>query len=301
MRSVDKSAVQSPGSLERKNGRAAREYAASEAVYLHGAEAEVVEFKAYKNEDVKNALEELFFKKCAYCECFYAINQPVDVEHFRPKGAIKGDEAHPGYWWLAMKWENLLPSCIDCNRRRKHKLFDFESPDEDIDAEEVRNLEEGSAGKKDIFPIDGVRAKNPNDDLLREKALLLQPCIDEPTEHLVFSIHGHWATVAPRTLDDGSWDPKGKASIEVYGLNRISLVQARTEKLMKLKRDGEYLDFFLTTATRDDLPEDIRDEHIKKAEQTIEALNRQAAPDSPFSEVARVYIAFLKTKIEVEF
>ncbi|MEF9674035.1 hypothetical protein QNM99_25505 [Pseudomonas sp. PCH446] len=43
----------------------------------------------------------------------------MDVEHYRPKGAVSEDASHPGYWWVAMDWDNLLPSCIDCNRKRK--------------------------------------------------------------------------------------------------------------------------------------------------------------------------------------
>jgi hypothetical protein len=27
---------------------------------------------------------------------------------------------HPGYYWLAYEWTNLLPSCYDCNSFRRH-------------------------------------------------------------------------------------------------------------------------------------------------------------------------------------
>ncbi len=49
--------------------------------------------------------------------------RPVDVEHYRPKNAV-ADTEHEGYWWLAMDWTNLLPSCIDCNRKRNQKAPD---------------------------------------------------------------------------------------------------------------------------------------------------------------------------------
>lgn len=76
------------------------------------------EFKIYKAAAIKAELDKLFHGKCAYCERFFASGAPVDVEHYRPKGGVEGDTTHRGYWWLAMEWSNLLPSCIDCNRRR---------------------------------------------------------------------------------------------------------------------------------------------------------------------------------------
>ncbi|WP_314961798.1 hypothetical protein [Bradyrhizobium cosmicum] len=71
-------------------------------------------FQAYKAEGVKKRLEELFHGKCAYCESLYASQAPVDVEHYRPKGRVKDEHAHPGYWWLASEWTNLLPASITC-------------------------------------------------------------------------------------------------------------------------------------------------------------------------------------------
>jgi hypothetical protein len=71
--------------------------------------------------------------KCAYCESVILNTHPGEVEHFRPKGRVRGRDGkvekvtiggaeteHPGYWWLAYAWSNLLPCCIDCNRRRQH-------------------------------------------------------------------------------------------------------------------------------------------------------------------------------------
>src|SRR5829696_5580783 len=76
---------------------------------------------------MKKALFEGFNNKCAYCED-NLLSQPGDVEHFRPKRAVtdendnpvlwspRSKKKHPGYYWLAYHWENLLPSCNDCNR-----------------------------------------------------------------------------------------------------------------------------------------------------------------------------------------
>src|SRR5437773_1131234 len=70
--------------------------------------------KLYKRE--KDVLIAASNNKCAYCETkIGGVDQPGDVEHFRPKGRIidesgkpvmiKDDEGndipHPGYYWLA--------------------------------------------------------------------------------------------------------------------------------------------------------------------------------------------------------
>jgi hypothetical protein len=78
-------------------------------------------------------LKKLFSGKCAYCETFIEQNHPGAVEHFRPKGAVSDEDFnvvrigsganqinHPGYYWLAYEWLNLLPACYDCNTFRYH-------------------------------------------------------------------------------------------------------------------------------------------------------------------------------------
>ena len=47
---------------------------------------------------MKRRLDLLFHGKCAYCETFYSASAPVDVEHYRPKGAVSEDPSHPGYY-----------------------------------------------------------------------------------------------------------------------------------------------------------------------------------------------------------
>lgn len=80
-------------------------------------------------------LERLFFGKCAYCETRF-VRSSGHAEHFRPKGSVLierkprrravcelplppespcGSIAHPGYFWLAYHWQNLVPACEYCN------------------------------------------------------------------------------------------------------------------------------------------------------------------------------------------
>ena len=45
------------------------------------------------------------------------------MEHYRPKARVSTEQGDkPGYYWLAARWENLLPSCTDCNSPRKQVM-----------------------------------------------------------------------------------------------------------------------------------------------------------------------------------
>lgn len=157
------------------------------------------DFKIYRQRSVKEALTELFYGKCAYCEAKIGMSAPIDVELFRPKASVVESPDHPGYWWLAMVWENLLASCADCNRVRLH--------------EGVRT------GKANRFPLvdEKKRAFTPDAKLSDEEPLLLDPCNDYPEQHLVFEVTG-------RVVSDTE---RGNTTIAVVGLNRPFLVEAR--------------------------------------------------------------------------
>ena len=206
------------------------------------------EYGRYKSADVKTALDFLFHGKCAYCESPYDTTQPVDVEHYRPKGSVE-DSEHAGYWWLAMDWANLLPSCIDCNRRRKQKVLDLpDTPDlPTADAAARLRTVEFNTGKKDAFPLqdEGTRMVDEGDPSLldNEARLLLDPTRDDPDKHLIFdTIDGtengdgwvSWVRPVPGETP-GSVSSVGTMSIKVYGLNRMGLVQARSRLLLELE------------------------------------------------------------------
>lgn len=227
-------------------------------------------FRVYKDASVEEQLHELFHGKCAYCESFYFSTAPVDTEHFRPKGRLQEDQDHGGYWWLAATWDNLLPSCINCNRRSGQIT-------PNLTAQMVRLVKGGSrfsdfteeqSGKHDSFPILGTRATESTRDLSSEYPLLLDPCRDNPSEHLRFYIDRDnlIGLVLPKFRDDaglplgdieGAKDKlkaeieqarkdklsvKGAMSIHTYGLNRLGLVQDRTRVLRHLK----YLEWMVT-------------------------------------------------------
>jgi len=88
-------------------------------------------------------LKNVFHDKCAYCETLILRFDP-HAEHYRPKGNVrivlngKAIEAvvsdftatspmntmpHPGYFWLAYHWSNLVPACSGCNSKGKVDFY----------------------------------------------------------------------------------------------------------------------------------------------------------------------------------
>ena len=182
------------------------------------------DFKVYKATDVKDALHRIFFGKCAYCESRYAGTQPMDVEHWRPKGEVHLDDGTklPGYYWLAATWTNLLPSCIDCNRERNQY--------------DARAQKETKLGKANRFPVSNVHLVStvnvhpheldPENDGGDEDPLLLNPCNENPEEYFQFDSEDG---IVRSRLINGQPIQKAETSIMVYGLNRRELVLDRLE------------------------------------------------------------------------
>ena len=177
----------------------------------------------YKRAAIRDALNAAFGFKCAYCESRYGGTQPVDVEHYRPKGEVitpTGTSIKPGYYWLAATWDNLLPSCIDCNRQRKHTGRDGV----------VRSL-----GKGNNFPLaeERDRVAGPQADVTRERPLLLSPYADRPERHLEFLANGVLRP-SPSTADADEEDARGRATIDVAGLNRPQLADDRAGHALRI-------------------------------------------------------------------
>lgn len=284
------------------------------------------EFTAYKLAAVKAELERLFHGKCAYCESRYDYMAPVDVEHYRPKGKVQEEKDHDGYWWLAADWTNLLPSCIDCNRKRRQ-------PTPKPSANLLEMVETGtgtritSTGKKDSFPLaeGSIRATTAARELTGEKPLLIDPAKDDPNQSLDFaydpavgaslvfptgsrSLNPVGIDITPvevaTAAGDASSDLRGAVSIHVYGLNRLALVQARTRVVRRL--------IFLETVV-DDLDEIIgeieglsgvtsqkKDGILSKIELLQDRIIREMAdmakPTAEHSAVAKSWLAEFKER-----
>ncbi len=104
MISIKKDLTAIPSSLNSNltNQRRNEHIAASQ--YLKGSKYD----SRYKMKDIKKALYDLYYGKCAFCE--YAPSES-HVEHFRPKDS---------YWWLAYSWDNLIFACPKCNKAKNN-------------------------------------------------------------------------------------------------------------------------------------------------------------------------------------
>ncbi len=59
---------------------------------------------------IKKQLLKMSHNKCSYCECSIGKSgREVHVDHFKPK------KQYPD---LVMEWENLLPACAHCNKKK---------------------------------------------------------------------------------------------------------------------------------------------------------------------------------------
>jgi hypothetical protein len=164
----------------------------------------------------------VFAEKCAYCEGRVNPQSVGAAEHWRPKSAVSvRDEdgkakrverdgvPHPGYYWLAYDWRNLVPVCSGCNTGK---------------------------GKGAQFPIEGEYVFGPDEclgieDLDQvEQPLLLHPFDGgwrDPSLHLTFDELG-----IPHPLEGSKY---GAASIAVFHLGRESLNEDRRRHYKHLR------------------------------------------------------------------
>ena len=134
------------------------------------------------------------------------------IEHYRPKARVSTEKGNqPGYYWLAAHWQNLLPSCTDCNSPRRQEIAGVPV----------------TVGKGDQFPIanEDKRARDIGEES-NERRLLLHPYLDRPERHLEFAEEG----IVRARLTSGRESPKAVKSIAVYALQRPKLVDARKER-----------------------------------------------------------------------
>ena len=162
---------------------------------------------------VRGALGKIFHDKCGYCE-YSLARTDSNVEHYRPKSRVSQAPHHPGYYWLAYEWSNLLAACTYCNQLRR-----------DPPGWQVAGGTRAS-GKADSFPLldEEKRAQSPSDDISLEVPLLLNPTVDEPSEHMTFDPLGY-----PVAKSD-----MGESSISIYHLNSRRLNKDRQRVIARV-------------------------------------------------------------------
>lgn len=180
----------------------------------------------------KNGVAPPFRGKCVYCESRHGV---LDIEHFRPKNSVTDASrapapdgtarAHPGYYWLAYDLDNLMVACRDCN----------------------------TGWKGDQFPLEDeqCRAWASTDDLAREKPMLINPLVEEPSEHLTVDL-------ATGVLEKKS--PRGDRVIKLLGLNERDLPDKRRRLIMDVMASWtKWLDPQSTPAQKSEALECLRE------------------------------------------
>ncbi len=274
---IDRSKVAAPKVLTDPDSPGKKEHIRAIDYYAkHLDQKKTFPFKIYKSLEVTDALDELFHHKCAYCESKYGATQKVAVEHYRPKGSVlmNGQLNKRGYYWLASDWDNLLASCTDCNSPRKQKVYG-------ANAEVL--------GKGIEFPIEDEahRATNPGEET-QEHPLLINPCCDDPDNHLVFDVTtDDEVIVRPALKPTGEESPIGKETIRVYGLQRLGLVWARRDRIKLIRAQITRLNKITVRLNKNPGDQSITDE----MESEMLILQQLLEDDQPYVGMARQYVA----------
>lgn len=158
----------------------------------------------YKYRDVKEALFELYHKKCAFCE--QRVEAP-HVEHFRPKNK---------YYWLAYSWDNLLIACSTCNSIKGDRFaFEGEEYNFVFDSENAYKTIHSSCAELDEI----------------EKPLLVNPEVEDLTAELIFNEKGGVRSDHPRVAH----------TIKECGLSRHDLMYQRKKLLDTFEKRIEFI------------------------------------------------------------
>lgn len=195
-----------PGTLRTKGNireqQHCAQFDANPAEFLSGAWTFLYDDAVYTAKPVKRRLVEIHHYKCCYCEKQFRKSEQLDVEHFRPKGAVQQSVGQnlekPGYYWLVYRWENLLLSCRVCNRQYKKAFFPLADPMERAQPH-LRNVE-------------------------AEKPLFIDPASVDPRLHIRFEDD------APIGLTE-----EGRETILRIGLTRTNLRDDRLARLAQIK------------------------------------------------------------------
>lgn len=158
----------------------------------------------YAHKKVKTALIAMQAGKCFLCESSVTHVAHGDVEHFRPKAAVRPDRdaplESPGYYWLAYDWDNLFLACQKCNQSFKRNLFPLLNPDE--------------------------RARSSSDPIERERPVFIDPAREDPAELIGFRAE------VPYAIDGNE---RASKTIAWLGLDRDPLNAERSRRYRALE------------------------------------------------------------------
>ena len=271
---------QEPTSEEWQEWRRKCDVARDEMIesFENGQKPEVTDlYKDSRMQSVDKSGKAPFYGKCVYCESHITVNHPGDIEHWRPKNRVTDETGdvikietedgttvqHPGYYWLAYEWRNLLFACIDCNRPSKARTHGR------------------LIGKRDQFPVSGFRATKMGEES-QESPILLNPVEEDPDAHLAVDDMG---IIIAKT-------DRGQKCIDIFGLNaREALVYERRECIENTKSRIQSMILKMLTASRQ------HDEVVAMRElsEKVEEVDSGAAP---FSACGRLALHEFRNKLE---
>lgn len=221
-----------------------------------------------------------FGDKCWYSEA-PRIGTDFNIDHFRPKGAVKKSKRiyasqmthgksqnHPGYWWLAFEAKNYRYSCQYANQPRDN------------------------GGKHDYFPLidETTRIWGPCSLAahIHEQVQLLDPCEVADVELISFEKDPGAAQSRFEKATDPIKYERVKISAKCYNLNHKTVKDERLKVIKAVNSDLTLLETIWS------LPQNYK---LMMQNSVDDAENRLVAAcdrKSPFSAAA---VAFVRTKI----
>jgi uncharacterized protein (TIGR02646 family) len=282
MRRLDRGQVAAPASLSGPSAAVGNEISAGVAYYATWEVGNTAfAFSQYRGDDVKAALRKLSGGNCAYCESKVGAVGADEVEHYRPKGGVEEDPSHPGYWWLAHDWQNLLPTCRDCNKSLRQHIVTPGMTREEVEAL-LAHYPSLSHGKANQFAVLGLRATSAASNLADEDPLLIDPCRQDPQEHLTWDFSAELTLIEARPAG-ASLSPYGRYTIKACALNRAQLVLDRIGPMRQMR--------LLRTVILEQLerwsgnvPE------LQAILQTVEVLKGFSNADQPYAGMAAAFV-----------
>lgn len=269
--------------------QAARDY------YAHWSAGDpaFVEFTRYKEYDVQQTLRNDFAWKCAYCEKQLEKGS-FEVEHYRPKGGVAGCD-HPGYWWLALSWTNLLPTCAGCNKGLHQHIVTVATSFAEVEAMQAVKPKQ-LHGKATQFPVGALRLLPEVDDHDVEQPHLMDPTRTDPEPHLSWRHDALLSVVEAANGPDGP-SIVGAETIRCVALNRLDLAENRTQILDRLRTQRiQIIDSLERDAVTGADPASVA-RAVDFARVRIQDMKLSAASNQPFAGMVRAFIRSLEAEL----
>lgn len=233
--------------------------------------------KTWQNPHLVEDLVQIVGRKCWYLDVKFT-GSDHNIDHFRPWGRVREiDEEFtivpglslPGYWWLALNWNNFRLACQHANQRRKDVTTD--------------------GGKSDFFPVYSTRAPELTPlSKIEELPLALDPCVKSDVKLLAFDKHGNPIYNSNNGMKNKLDAKRVATSIWLYHLNKSEIVTLRVKAMDQVsglvqEAGDEFVDWDRDSAT----PSLVAKSRFDKKINAIETL---ISDDAEFAGASRCVI-----------